>query len=206
MPKVVPGYKAEARSRILAAAQRLFLTKGFRRTTMDDVAVALGVSKGALYLYFRSKVDLLRAIQAENREMSRRWMAEALAARNDPARRFSEMFDAEFVRSVHRQDIALFAEIMAEASHDEEIRAAIRVDRREDLRSLRSFLAELRRRGLLASHADLDVLAFTITSLFEGAVWNLSLGLERGRTVRQLRSALNEILAPPERPRGRTAR
>src|SRR5207244_11461243 len=62
MPRVVPEYKEEARTRILAAANEVFGEKGYRQATMDDVAKKLGVSKGALYLYFASKEELFEAI------------------------------------------------------------------------------------------------------------------------------------------------
>ncbi|HTW77819.1 MAG TPA: TetR/AcrR family transcriptional regulator [Thermoplasmata archaeon] len=197
MPKVVPGYKAEARRRIVAAAERLFITKGYRRSTMDDVAEALGVSKGALYQYYRSKIDLLRAIQAQNRALSLAWMNEALERRTDPARGFAEKFEEVFRQVVSRDQIALYFEILGEAAHDEEIQETLRVDHREDLRNLRNFLAQLRRRGLLASDADLDVLAFMVIALFQGAVWDMSIGLDPAQTRRRLSAAMDRLLAPP---------
>src|SRR5215472_16477890 len=62
MPRVVPEYKEEARTRILRAANQVFGEKGYRQATMDDIAKKLGVSKGALYLYFSSKEELFEAI------------------------------------------------------------------------------------------------------------------------------------------------
>jgi AcrR family transcriptional regulator len=62
MPRVVPEYKEEARTRILTAANQVFGEKGYRQATMDDVAKKLGVSKGALYLYFAGKEELFEAI------------------------------------------------------------------------------------------------------------------------------------------------
>ncbi|UCE10446.1 MAG: TetR/AcrR family transcriptional regulator [Candidatus Thorarchaeota archaeon] len=61
MPKVVPGYKEQARNRILNEARSVFSEKGYHSATMDDVAKALGVSKGAIYQYFRSKKELFLA-------------------------------------------------------------------------------------------------------------------------------------------------
>jgi AcrR family transcriptional regulator len=201
MPKVVPGYRAEARARIVRAAERLFVTQGYRRTTMDDVARAIGVSKGALYLYYRSKIDLLREIQAANRRSSRRWMADALARREDAARGFSESFDEVFRLAIDREAITLWLEILGEAAQDEEIRATLRVDHREDTKNLRQFLAELRRRGLLGSTADLDVLTFMVVALFQGAVWNMSIGLDATKARATLQRALAEVLAAPKRAR-----
>ena len=62
MPKVVPEYKEEARSRILNAANKVFAEKGYHEATMEDIAKRLGVSKGAIYLYFSSKEDLFEAM------------------------------------------------------------------------------------------------------------------------------------------------
>jgi AcrR family transcriptional regulator len=203
MPKVVPSYKDEARARIVDAAKRLFVTKGYRRTTMDDVAEAIGVSKGALYLYYRSKVEILREIQAQNRRIARQWMDDALQQPHAAAAAFYQSFEDVFDRWADREQVALYFEILGEASHDAEIRAAIRLDHREDLKSLRRFLAELRRRGVLASRVDLDVLAFTVIALFQGAVWDLSIGLDPDRTHRMLRAAVAEVLTPPPVARGR---
>src|SRR5207249_8991221 len=62
MPKVVPEYKEEARSRILDAANKVFAERGYHEATMEDIAKRLGVSKGAIYLYFSSKEDLFEAM------------------------------------------------------------------------------------------------------------------------------------------------
>ena len=51
--------RKEARpGELLAAALDLFVEKGFSATRVDEVAARAGVSKGTLFLYFPSKVDL----------------------------------------------------------------------------------------------------------------------------------------------------
>lgn len=54
---------------ILDAARKLFTEKGFQDTSVDDIAEAAGVTKGAVYHHFDSKIDLftevLEAIQRE---------------------------------------------------------------------------------------------------------------------------------------------
>jgi AcrR family transcriptional regulator len=47
--------------KIIAAAYRLFLQKGYRQTTMDEIALDLGMSKKTLYRYFPGKMELLFA-------------------------------------------------------------------------------------------------------------------------------------------------
>ena len=53
---------AEKRAAILSAAQELFLTVGFDRTSVDAVAASAGVSKRTVYDYFGDKRSLVLAV------------------------------------------------------------------------------------------------------------------------------------------------
>lgn len=54
--------KQRRREEILDAAEKVFFTKGIEKSTMDDVADEAELSKGTLYLYFKSKEDIHWAI------------------------------------------------------------------------------------------------------------------------------------------------
>jgi AcrR family transcriptional regulator len=71
--------RAERRARILRAARKLFLRRGYDVTTMRDVAAAAGTSIGNLYFYFEDKEALLETLLAETREPTWAW-ADGLAA------------------------------------------------------------------------------------------------------------------------------
>jgi AcrR family transcriptional regulator len=53
--------RESTRSRILAAARESFTRHGVRRTTMDDVAAAAGVTRTTVYRYFGDRRELIRA-------------------------------------------------------------------------------------------------------------------------------------------------
>jgi AcrR family transcriptional regulator len=53
---------AVRRAELIDCAQGLFLTRGYERTTINDVIAAAGLSKGAFYHPFRAKEDMLEAI------------------------------------------------------------------------------------------------------------------------------------------------
>ena len=56
------------RNRILGAATRLFIRQGYRKTSVDEVATEASVAKGTVYLYFKTKAELLlHAIIEEKR-------------------------------------------------------------------------------------------------------------------------------------------
>lgn len=60
-PRIVKPAEVR-RAELIDCAQRLFLERGYERTTINDVIEAAGVSKGAFYHHFDAKEDLLEAI------------------------------------------------------------------------------------------------------------------------------------------------
>jgi AcrR family transcriptional regulator len=50
------------RTRLLDAAETLFGDRGIHRTSLDEIATAAGLTKGAIYANFGSKNDLVAAI------------------------------------------------------------------------------------------------------------------------------------------------
>ena len=63
-----PARKEEKRSRILAAAVRLFAGDGFYRTRIGDIAKTANVATGTVYTYFESKEKILDAIFEDSME------------------------------------------------------------------------------------------------------------------------------------------
>ena len=63
--------------RVLQAAMELFGTRGYRGTTLQDIAERCGVSKPTLYKHFRSKADLYEAVVLH---VHRQFMTEARRA------------------------------------------------------------------------------------------------------------------------------
>ena len=59
MPRTQAQRSEHTRAALRDAANRLFLKQGVDKTTVDAICAAAGVSKGAFYLYFRRKEDLL---------------------------------------------------------------------------------------------------------------------------------------------------
>lgn len=52
----------DSRAAILAAAQRLFVERGYRGISMREIAEAVGMTKAALYYHFRDKEQLFVAL------------------------------------------------------------------------------------------------------------------------------------------------
>ncbi len=52
----------ETRTQLLDAAEQVFSDKGVTNTSLNEIAEAAGVTRGALYWHFRNKMDLLDAL------------------------------------------------------------------------------------------------------------------------------------------------
>lgn len=66
---------SEREQRILDAAADLIIRQGYDKTTMSDVATEVGVSRGILYLHFKSKAHLIEAlVYREVRQYAQTWL------------------------------------------------------------------------------------------------------------------------------------
>lgn len=52
----------ERRNEILNTAEMLFFTKGYAKTTVNDILQAIGIAKGTFYYYFKSKEEVMDAV------------------------------------------------------------------------------------------------------------------------------------------------
>jgi AcrR family transcriptional regulator len=205
MPKVSPEYKNQLKTRIVESASRVFRRKGFVDASMEDIAAEVGVSKGTLYLYFPSKVALLRTLQTRSRRQFLQRM-DQIAPGTDLVRPMVRMFEAE-VDGL--PDPAIYWSLLAAASRDPELRAALNDDHRADETDLRVLLAHLEASGRIAPGRDLKALATILVAIFESAAGRYLLGGARERTRRSMDRALRAVLDVPETtrralPRGRS--
>ena len=71
------------RDQVLRTAADLFRERGYRATTLDDIAARLGMSKASLYTYFHAKEEMLAAISRRTIETFTRELS--LVLRSDLA-------------------------------------------------------------------------------------------------------------------------
>src|SRR5690625_1359445 len=53
----------QTKERIIATAVQLFMEKGFEKTSMQDIANTLGMSKGGIYHHFKSKEEIIHVVR-----------------------------------------------------------------------------------------------------------------------------------------------
>jgi AcrR family transcriptional regulator len=123
MEQVNPA--ADRRSRdILDRVKAVFCAKGFDGASMQDLAVAAGMSAGNFYRYFPSKNAIIEALAQQDLERMETEIG-AIFAAADPRKAFGELLRAR-VENIHCDNGPLWAEIEAASFRKPEI-AALRL-------------------------------------------------------------------------------
>jgi AcrR family transcriptional regulator len=105
--------RAEDRPReICAAALEVFAEKGFAAARLEEIARRAGVSKGTLYLYFKDKEDLFRAVVRDTVAPNLETMREGLAQSNLPFADIARMFLARFAELGARLPVGAVAKMV----------------------------------------------------------------------------------------------
>ena len=87
---------APERSRgVLLAGYETFLHFGVRRASMQDIADRAGISRAALYLHYRNKTDIFRALMAHYYAAAAELVAEALSRGGQPTDALRAAFAAQ---------------------------------------------------------------------------------------------------------------
>jgi len=166
MPRVVPEYKEEAKNRILEAANQVFAEKGYRQATMDDVAKKIGVSKGALYLYFAGKEELFEEVSRTEPLALREILYSTFDGKKNPVESASEFFDKMVKR--YEGNLGLGFEIFSEASRNPGLRRVLKKTQDEHVEVLTSFLGQLQKEGFVSDQLDLRSITYAAIGLWNG--------------------------------------
>lgn len=97
--------RSDTRQRIQEAARELFAVKGVQRTSLQDIAARLGISKPALYHHFSSREDLVRSIVQPLIDAGERFVRECEAQQELTPRELLEGFFDYHYR--YRTDLVL---------------------------------------------------------------------------------------------------
>src|SRR4051794_28732812 len=91
---------AQRRTQIIGVATRLFLERGFHKTSIRDIARACPFNLASLYMYVSSKEDILFLVAQQLIEEKARAMAEVQMLEDDPAESFRTALRS-YCRIVH---------------------------------------------------------------------------------------------------------
>lgn len=161
--KTTPDPRSARQAELLLAAAGVFMRYGFRKTSMDDVAAAAGLSRQALYLRFASKDELFGAALEHVLATS---LTNARAVLRDDSLELPERIVAAFasLHGLHLGD-AVAAQHMAELTE-----AAAKIMGPQALHTLDAFVDDVARTlaSVAATRSSASDLAVTIDAASRG--------------------------------------
>jgi AcrR family transcriptional regulator len=83
MPKITEAKRESRRQQILDAALTCFSRNGFHNTTTSDIVRESGVAQGTLYLYFKTKDEIIAAL-ADDRHQGEAYITALAQSEPDP--------------------------------------------------------------------------------------------------------------------------
>lgn len=171
MPKAFSDHeKATIRRQLHAAGQELFARHGLKKTSVDDLTQAAGISKGAFYLFYSSKEELLMEILEEIEVAMQTRILEAVI-RND---RDDRVAARQKVSTVLTQFLLLWEEypLLKEFGQEEYMllvrklpAARVELHQSQDERFIDSMVKKFAQEGI-ALHAPPHVMTNLLKSLF----------------------------------------
>jgi TetR/AcrR family fatty acid metabolism transcriptional regulator len=156
------GDKREA---ILKAATQVFAAKGFFQSQVADVARAAGVAAGTVYLYFRSKDDLLTSLFERTMKEAIAHGRAALDGVDDPRERLSRIARLHLERLGRDRDLAVVFQV--------ELRQSTKFMARLSSTYLRDYLGMIRETiadGQRRRHFRSDINPTIAAKVFFGAL------------------------------------
>ena len=187
MPKVVPEYKDLAKKRIIDSAYKIFYKKGYHNSTMNDVAQEIGVSKGSLYSYFKSKEELL---QTATNQFSTDSFNDYFYSENslEPLEKiYSDMLKS--IGAIH-----LDFEIIALSSHNKKIQGINRDTYKKKLDTLKFFVENQQNKGNIRDDIPAENIAQLLIAVYNDIAIQLIIGIDRTKVHESWKNSLSTIL------------
>lgn len=153
-PAVVPATEAPAaahaeaqRRRILDAAQKCFITRGFHAGSIGDIAAEAEISQGLMYRYFANKRALILALIERQLRHDQASISEMPAASDlvDGLLECYRQWARGEVLPIHGNaiaSVALYAEINAEAHRDPVLADVLRTHDRQTSDAIHAWLRQ----------------------------------------------------------------
>ena len=85
--------RQEREALILRAAMDLLINQGYHETSMEEIASRVGISKGAVYLHFPSKEDLIAALFERGARSLSKLVGDILSSSGSPSEKLSLLIE-----------------------------------------------------------------------------------------------------------------
>lgn len=191
MPKVVAGYKEEARKTILETAAGVFAQKGYVEATMDDVAKELGVSKGAVYQYFGTKDELFHELCGAAAKTIEERLRTSFTGPD--MRQAAERYMSAELDRFQKRGVLTF-EAFAHAPRNQSMSKMLRKSYSTVLEVMTAFLETLKKKGRLKQEMDSAAVAELLIALRHGVLATVLQGVSKEKAMRVWMNGFDSVV------------
>jgi AcrR family transcriptional regulator len=172
---MLPDYKESVRQRIIETAYVVIGEKGLNAMSLDDVASRMGVSKAALYGYFKNKDALIHAI-FETSQKEFETIVSNVFGGTDSQNWAETFFDLLF--GEHAINIKIYFEFIFESFHDEQFKALFQADTEQHLDLIEALIAREQRENRVPSNANPREISQDLLVITFGIMTSFSFGMD----------------------------
>lgn len=188
--------KERRRNEIIDAAEKLFFSKGFGNTTVDDVAAEAELSKGTIYLYYKSKEELYIAIIMRGLTIFRSMMEKATASRKNGLHKLYDIGIAlyEFhIKYPHYFEAVFYHGLVGlDLTHESELECACHAIGNDMLKIMVGVIVEGVKDGSIRVDIDPHKVALSLYGLASGLIRIVS--LEEHELLKQHKVTSEELI------------
>ena len=177
---VVWGCLLNTRDKIIKTALQIFLEKGYDRTSLKEIALGTGITKGGIYHYFESKEHLFREVLAFVTARMEKWSSSQFRSVSSASDLLASLFGSiESMRKAFADIVGensghhpySFVEILVNAaSREKGVRREIEAIYSHTRKNIANLLLRAQEKGEIRSDINCEVLAFEINALIEGTL------------------------------------
>ena len=193
-PKVTSEYKTEVKERIIQSAIECFSKYGLDRTRMDDVAQKADLSKGTLYLYFKSKEDLFYVICENNLKVLKEQLSHIFSTTKEDLVSNAEQFYENFHKVEKKESEKVFYEIIAESARNPKLQKLLYTQRIKTFNVVREYLDRQMEKGFFKKDTDTEAIASGFVALYDGLIASEFLGVSVNHSKRSWRKTVRAII------------
>ena len=168
--------KAEAektRQRILMAALDLFAAKGYERTTFEDVAERIRLTKGAVYWHFKSKPDLLLELVTHMTDKHNEELSRMLSPPDSPdglVAHFVERARLLVNKPLNRKYFLMMLSMDWPSAKFAPIKTRLHELKSNPFNLIKDSLTAFQKRGDIRPDSDVEAVTMSLGALWLGAV------------------------------------
>ena len=153
--------KSEIRADIVNIARKVFSRKGYRHTTMEEIARAANMGKSSIYYYYKGKEDIFEAVVVKEAQELKRQLIRVISSGNTPIDRLKDYIT---FRLYHVKTVSNFYAVLNENDFGQ-MKFVKRVREKfeeEEFKMVREVLEKGMSDGaFVINNADIGAMAFT---------------------------------------------